>query len=140
MLTINLKINKLIILSIFFVISIITILIFTTISLKINNLTPEQYLKNLKYDIQYLDESEIIIPKNFNQILKEYNKLQKEQGFDLSKYQGKKCTKKRFSISSPKNKSQKYIANMIVYEEKLIGGDIHTQIYNDPPVKINSIS
>lgn len=140
MLTVNIKINKLIILLIFFSISIATILMFTTISKQNNNLTPEQYLKNLKYDIQYLNENEITIPQNFNQILKEYNKLQKEQGFDLSKYRGKKCIKKRFVISSPKNKSQKYIADMIVCEEKLIGGDIHKQIYNDPPMKINSIS
>lgn len=140
MLTIHFKINKLIMYLTFFVISITTILMFTIISNQNNNLTPEQYLKNLKYDIQYVDENEIIIPQNFNQILKEYNKLQKEQGFDLSKYCGKKCIKKRFVVSSPKNKSQKYVADMIVYEGKLIGGDIHTQIYNQPPMKINSIS
>ena len=54
----------------FFVISITTILMFTIISNQNNNLTTEQYLKNLKYDIQYVDENEIIIPQNFNQILK----------------------------------------------------------------------
>ncbi len=140
MLTVNIKINKLIILLIFFSISIVTILMFKTISKKNNNLTPEQYLKNLKYDIQYLNENEIIIPQNFNKILQEYNKLQKKQGFDLSKYCGKKCSKKRFVISSPKNKSEKYIADMIVYEGKLIGGDIHKQIYNEPPMELNSIS
>ena len=140
MLTVNIKINKLIILLVFFSISIVTILMFTTISKQSNNLTPEQYLKNLKYDIQYLNENEIIIPQNFNQILQEYNKLQKRQGFDLSKYCEKKCSKKRFVISSPKNKSEKYIADMIVYEGKLIEGDIHKQIYNEPPMEINSIS
>lgn len=140
MLMLHLKINKLILYLTLFVVSIVTISMFTIISKQNNNLTPEQYLKSLKYDIEYVNETEIIIPQTFNQVLKEYNKLQKEQGFDLSKYGGKKCIKKRFVISSPKNKSQKYIADMIVYEEKLIGGHIHTQIYNQPPMKINSIS
>ena len=140
MLMLHLKINKIIMYLTLVVILIVTMLMFTVISKQNNNLTPEQYLKNLKYDIEYIDEIEIIIPQTFNQILKEYNTLQKEQGFDLSKYRGKKCTKKRFVISSPKNKSQKYIADMIVHEEKLIGGHIHTQIYNQSPMKINSIS
>ena len=140
MLMLHLKVNKIIIYLTLFVILIVTILMFTVISKQNKNLTPEQYLKNLKYDIEYIGETEITIPQTFNQILKEYNNLQKEQGFDLSKYCGKKCIKKRFIISSPKNKSQKYIADMIVYEKKLVGGDIHKQIYNQPPMKINSIS
>lgn len=140
MLMLHLKVNKIIIYLTLFVILIVTILMFTVISKQNKNLTPEQYLKNLKYDIEYIGETEITIPQTFNQILKEYNNLQKEQGFDLSKYCGKKCIKKRFAISSPKSKSQKYFADMIVCEEKLIGGHIHTKIYNQPPMKINSIS
>ena len=70
MLMLHLKINKAIMYLTLFVILIVTILMFTVISKQNNNLTPEQYLKSLKYDIEYIDEIEILIPQTFNQILK----------------------------------------------------------------------
>ena len=116
-----------------------TVFILTIMFKQQSNLDPEQYLHNLGYEIEFLCEEKITIPKKFNNVLISYNKLQKEQGFDLSKFCGKTCVKKRFMVTSPKNKSEKYVADMIIYGEKLIGGDIHKQEYKQPPMKINSI-
>ena len=139
MFAINFKINKLIVFSTFIAIFLAIIFISTTIFKQSTCLDPEQHLRNLGYEVEFLCEEKITIPKKFNNVLINYNKLQKEQGFDLSKFCGKICTKKRFLVNSPKNKSEKYVADMIIYEGKLIGGDVHKQEYNQSPMKINSI-
>ena len=139
MFAINFKINKLMVFSILITIFLAIIFISTFIFKQSTCLDPEQHLLNLGYEVEFLCQEKITIPKKFNNVLINYNKLQKEQGFDLSKFCGKICTKKRFLVASPKNKSEKYIADMIIYEGKLIGGDVHKQEYNQSPMKINSI-
>ncbi len=62
---------------------------------------------------------ELIIPKEFNDVWEKYNNLQKENGYDLSLYKGKRC--KRYTYLIP---SQNARANVIVAEGKIIGGDI----------------
>ena len=62
---------------------------------------------------------EFIIPKEFNDVWEKYNNLQKENGYDLSLYKGKRC--KRYTYLIP---SQNARANVIVAEGKIIGGDI----------------
>ena len=139
MFAINFKINKFMACSMTIAVFLAIVFISTIIFKQKSNLDPEQYLRNLGYEIEFLYEEKITIPKKFNNVLISYNKLQKEQGFDLSKFCGKTCAKKRFLVTSSKNKSEKYVADMIVYEDKLIGGDIHKQEYKQSPMKINSI-
>ena len=62
---------------------------------------------------------ELTIPTEFNEVWKKYNNLQKEKGYDLSLYKGKKC--KRYTYLIP---SQNARANILVFDGKIIGGDI----------------
>ena len=50
----------------------------------------QKYLSNLGWEIDTSSEksAEIVVPLEFGQVLEEYNKLQKQQGFDLSVYSG----------------------------------------------------
>ena len=69
---------------------------------------------------------EITIPEKFDSVYKSYNDLQKEQGFDLSDYKGKKAKIYTYTVKNYKGYSGKDCikANLIVYDGKLIGGDV----------------
>ena len=101
---------------------------------------PEKYLKSLGYEIEYISEKEVNIPENFGDGLKKYNELQKKQGFNLEKYSGKSCVQKQFYVTSNKSKkkSEKYVANVLTYKNKLIGGDLHSLNYEQEPKELNS--
>ncbi len=78
------------------------------------------------HDMGYADvtkdpvETEVFeIPEKFNPVYEEYNKIQKEAGYDLSLYKGKKCMRYTYLIPSENAR-----ANIIVYDGKIIGGDI----------------
>ena len=62
---------------------------------------------------------EFTIPTEFNEVYSRYNELLKTAGYDLSPYKGKTC--KRYTYLIP---SQNARANIIVYDGKIIGGDI----------------
>ena len=77
-------------------------------------------------DMGYYDVSEkpaeiieVTIPMQFNAVYERYNNLLKEGGYDLTPYKGKKC--KRYTYLIP---SQNARANILVYNNKIIGGDI----------------
>ena len=100
---------------------------------------PEKYLKSVGYEIEYIDEKVVNIPDNFGEGLKEYNKLQKKQGFDLERYRGKSCVQKQFYVTSKKN-SKKHIANVITYNNRLIGGDVQSLYYKQTPMELKSLT
>lgn len=62
---------------------------------------------------------EITIPQEFDAVYERYNALQKEGGYDLSIYKGKKCVRYTYLIPS-----QNARANILVYKGEIIGGDI----------------
>lgn len=62
---------------------------------------------------------EITIPEDFNAVYERYNNLLKEGGYDLTPYKGKKC--KRYTYLIPPENAR---ANILVYNGKIIGGDI----------------
>ena len=67
---------------------------------------------------------EVVIPEQFNQVYENYNKIQKEQGLDLSKYCGKSCIRYTYEILNYKETDQKTRANILIFEDKVIGGDV----------------
>ncbi len=138
MVSLIIKVNKILtflILAIVF--SAITLIV--VFNFKTRNIVPEKYLKSLGYDIEYIDEKQFNIPKNFGEGLKEYNILQKEQGFNLERYKGKECVQKQYYVTSKKIYPEKYIANVLTYKNKLIGGDLHSLYYKQKPLKLKSI-
>lgn len=78
------------------------------------------YLKGLKlyvYD-DSVQSKEIVIPTEFGDVYDNYNRLQKESGFDLSKYKGKPATVYTYPLDKNSN------VHLIVYGGQIIGGDI----------------
>ena len=71
-----------------------------------------------------VEECEITIPKEFDKVLTTYNEIQKQQGLDLNKYQKKTALRYTFKVTNyPKYEGTVY-ANVIVYRNKVIAGDI----------------
>lgn len=65
--------------------------------------------------------TEITIPTEFDSVFSEYNLLQKSEGLDLEKYKGKKATLYTYEVL---NSSEPAVASLIVYKNRIIGGDV----------------
>jgi hypothetical protein len=68
---------------------------------------------------------EVIIPNEFDVVYEKYNAIQKAEGYDLSKYKGKRVKRYTYVIKNYPTKQEATInANLLVYDNKIIGGDV----------------
>lgn len=84
---------------------------------------PADLLSSLGYEFaENFTEKTFTIPIEFDMVYNNYNELQKEAGYDLAPYMGKKCVMYTYEITNhPFGKAN---ANIIVYKGEIIGGDI----------------
>ena len=59
-----------------------------------------------------------------NKVFARYNELQLSQGFDLTKYAGKEATRYVYEILNYLEAEEPVYASILVYDGKIIGGDI----------------
>ena len=71
-----------------------------------------------------VDQIEVVIPEKFDKVFTGYKEIQKRQGLDISKYKGKTFMRYTYEITNYENENGKVYANVIVYRNKVIGGDI----------------
>lgn len=71
-----------------------------------------------------VEVAEITIPSEFDKIFMGYNEIQKRQGLDLSKYKNKTVTRYTYEVTNYEGAEGKVYANILVYRNKVIGGDI----------------
>jgi hypothetical protein len=67
---------------------------------------------------------EVVIPKEFDATFEEYNTLQKNQGFDLGKYKGKRVLRFIYRIDNHSGGRSPVYASLLVYKNTVIGGDL----------------
>lgn len=68
---------------------------------------------------------EVLVPKEWNEVYDQYAALQASQGFDLKKYKGKKVMQYVYRIENwPEAGTEPVYATMLLYKDKLIGGEI----------------
>lgn len=69
---------------------------------------------------------EVIIPAEFDEVYENYNKIQLEQGFDLSKYCSQRVKKWTYIVTNyPGYEGSQCIrATLLIYDGNVIGGDI----------------
>ena len=75
-------------------------------------------------DSEPVSESPLDIPEEFDDVYKKYNEIQKQQGFDLSKYRGEQAVKYTYNVTNFKDYAGKVSVSIIVCKNKIIGGDI----------------
>ena len=66
----------------------------------------------------------VTIPSEFDKVFSAYNELQKEQGLNLSRYKRKEVTRYTFSVTNYPNYTGTVYANVLVYRNRVIGGDV----------------
>ena len=71
-----------------------------------------------------LEVCEITLPSQFDGVLCDYNEIQKRQGLDLSKYKKKNVMRYTYKITNYEGFDGTVYANLLVYRNKVIGGDI----------------
>lgn len=68
---------------------------------------------------------EVIIPTEFDSVYEKYNAIQKVQGYDLTKQKGKRVKRYTYTVTNyPTPQESPINANLLVYNDKIIGGDI----------------
>lgn len=96
-----------------------------------NNEQIIDFLKQFGWEVEPTPVScdDIIIPSVFDDTYTSYNEIQKNQGLDLSEYMGKNCKKYIFKITNYPNVKCDMLATVIIYNGKVIGGDISEAVY-----------
>ncbi|MDO4607886.1 MAG: DUF4830 domain-containing protein [Clostridia bacterium] len=84
------------------------------------------FIKRLGYTItqESLTAKTVTIPEVFYDVYKNYNTLQQKGGYDLSDYKGCTVTLYTYKINTPKGYKGECAINIIVYNDRIIGGDI----------------
>ncbi len=102
----------------------------------------EIILKTLEQKIDYIQQLgweisqepteivEIVIPKEFTDVYTNYNKIQIENGYNLENYKGKVAKKWTFNVTNFPESSEKVRCNLIISDNKLIGGDISSVAFD----------
>lgn len=84
------------------------------------------FLHGLGWEVENepVESSDVTIPSEFDAVFMEYNNLQKMQGLDLSKYKRKNVTRYTYKIKNYDGYEGTVYANLLVYRNRIIGGDI----------------
>ena len=85
-----------------------------------------EFLKNLGYTVEEtpVESAEVAIPKDFDKVFAAYNELQKSCGLDLGRYRGKTVTRYTYTVKDYEGYDGEVLANLLIYKNKVIGGDI----------------
>lgn len=75
-------------------------------------------------DATPIESVEVTIPDEFDKVFAAYNELQKQAGLDLGRYKGKKVMRYTYKVTNYDGYSDTVYANLLVYKNKIIGGDI----------------
>ena len=85
-----------------------------------------KFLTDLGWDVAAspAEAAEVKIPRSGDEVFDRYNELQKSQGYDLSRYAGKKVMRYVYRIDNYPEAKEPVYATLLVYKDKIIGGDI----------------
>lgn len=84
------------------------------------------FLRQFGWEVspEAVESEQVTIPADFDKVFAGYNEIQKRQGLDLSSYKGKTMMRYTYDIKNYKGYEGKVQANILVYRNKVVGGDI----------------
>lgn len=102
--------------------------VITTSATVKSNTERVDFLKSFGWEVSDdpIEEQSVIIPKTFSDVYSDYNELQTSQGFDLTEYAGLEATRYTYEVLNYPNADSKVVADIIVYRNKVIAGDIQS--------------
>ena len=84
------------------------------------------YLQSYGWEVsaEPLATEELFIPKEMDASYDDYLALQSGQGFDLSKYAGKRVKRYTYEITNYPTGETGILANLLIYKNTVIGGEV----------------
>lgn len=84
------------------------------------------YLESYGWTVQPdpIAVEELLIPESFDETYDQYLALQSGQGFDLTKYQGKRVKRYAYTITNYPTGETGVQAGLLVYKNTVIGGEV----------------
>ena len=67
---------------------------------------------------------ELVIPQEMDDSYAQYLALQQEQGFDLTRYKGKRAKRYTYEITNYPTGESGVQANLLIYKNTVIGGEV----------------
>ena len=86
------------------------------------------YLSGLGWQVslQPIATEELLIPQQFDDSYNDYLKLQKDQGFDLTRYCGKRIKRYTYQLTNYPGQDEPMQIALLVYKNRVIGGQIQS--------------
>ncbi|MFI3226438.1 MAG: DUF4830 domain-containing protein [Clostridia bacterium] len=82
--------------------------------------------RGYEVSVNELSVKKVQIPTEFDDVYSNYNAIQLNQGFDLTKFQGKTVEMYTYQVYNYDDSDEEVYANILVYNEKIIGGDLQS--------------
>ena len=98
----------------------------TAVTTMSDNDSRVEFLQSLGWQVTTSpkEASQVKIPTEQSPVYSRYNDLQKSQGYDLTEYAGKTVMRYVYEVSNFPGAEQPVYATLLVYKNKIIGGDI----------------
>ena len=86
------------------------------------------YLSGLGWEVslQPIATEELLIPEQFDDSYAGYLKLQEDQGFDLSRYCGKRIKRYTYQLTNYPTQDEPMQIALLIYKNRVIGGQIQS--------------
>lgn len=86
------------------------------------------YLNGLGWQTspQPIATEELLIPEQFDDSYTGYLKLQSDQGFDLTQYQGKRVKRYTYQLNNYPSQAEPVQISLLIYKNRVVGGQIQS--------------
>ena len=86
------------------------------------------YLSGLGWEVslQPIATEELLIPQQFDESYDDYLKLQEDQGFDLTRYCGKRIKRYTYQLINYPGQDEPMQIALLIYKNRVIGGQIQS--------------
>ena len=86
------------------------------------------YLGGLGWQVspQPIATEELLIPEEFDDSYQGYLALQKDQGFDLTQYKGKRVKRYTYQLTNYPTQAEPVQIALLIYKNKVVGGQIQS--------------
>ena len=92
----------------------------------------QAYLETLGWEIDPGSEEHksVRVPESLDGIIADYNELQLQQDFDLSKHLGEACEQYSYTVTNYPDPEQTVLITVYIQGKELIAGDVHSTALN----------
>ena len=92
----------------------------------------QAYLETLGWEIDPDSEEHksVRVPESLDGIIADYNELQLQQDFDLSKHLGEACEQYSYTVTNYPDPEQTVLITVYIQGKELIAGDVHSTALN----------